>query len=185
MKKYVLVILFSASFIICSIFFLRYDKVGFYYGLDCSFCKERLPYNLKPNDGEQFSFTLKDEDDFELVGSRFRYITTNFTIKDFVAYGYNDTSVVIKCTDSLNTIRYLISYETSYKSKKGNPEISFKDLNDSNFESVKDKYQWFEVDKETYYAIDRNKFLSMLGAFFSLFFVIWTLVRLRSKKAID
>jgi hypothetical protein len=185
MKKNVLIILFSASFIISTIFYLKYDKVGFYYGLECSFCNEKLPYNLKPHDGGQFSFTLNDEDDFELVGSRFRYQTTNFTIKDFLAYGYNDTSVVVKCTDSLNTIKFLTSYETGYKSKKGNPEISFKDLSNTDFEQVKSKYQWYEVSKEKYYAVDKNKFLSMLGVFLSLVFVVWRLFKLRSKKATD
>lgn len=41
--------------------------------------------------------------------------------EDFLAYGYNDIYVVVKCTDSLNTINYLTSYETKYKSEKGNP----------------------------------------------------------------
>jgi hypothetical protein len=180
MKKKVLIVLFGISFIICTIFYLKYDKVGFHYGLDCSFCNEQMPYNLKPNDGGQFSFTLKDEDDFELVGSGFRYETTNFTIKAFLAYGYNDTSVVVKCTDSLNTIKYLTSYETGYKSKKGNPEISFKDLSNTDFEQMKSRYQWSEVGKEKYYAISRNKFLSMIGALLSLILFVWRLFKLRS-----
>ena len=180
MKKKVLIVLFGTSFIICTIFYLKYDKVGFHYGLDCSFCHEKMPYNLKPNDGGQFSFTLKDEDDFELVGGGFRYETTNFTIKAFLAYGYNDTSVVVKCTDSLNTIKYLTSYETGYKSKKGNPEISFKDLSNTDFEQMKSRYQWSEVGKEKYYAISRNKFLSMIGALLSLILFVWRLFKLRS-----
>ena len=77
----------------------------------------------------------------------------------------------------MNNIKYLTSYKTGYKSKKGNPEISFKDLSNSDFEQVKDKYQWVEIDKEKGYAIDRNKFLSMLGAVFSLFFVVWRLFK--------
>ena len=169
----------------CDLFYVKYDSKGYEYGLDCNYCNKKLPYNLQPHDGSQFSFTLKDEDDFELVGVGFRYETVNFTIKNFLAYGYNDTSVIAKCTDSLNTIKYLISYETGYKSKKGNPEISFKDLGSSDFELVKDKYQWFEVDKEKYYLVDRNKFLSMLGALLSLFFIIRQLFKLRSKKATD
>jgi len=124
-----------------------------------------------------------DKDGFELVGIGFRYETTGFKIKDFLAYGYNDTSVLLKCTDSINNIKYLTSYKTGYKSKKGDPEISFKDLGKSDVEQVKDKYQWVEIDKEKGYAVDRNKFLSMLGAVFSLFFVVWRLFKLRSNKA--
>lgn len=185
MKKNVWIILFSISFIVCSLLYIKYDKEGYHYGIECSFCNEKIPYNLKPHDGGQFSFTLKDEDDFELVGIGFSYSENSFKIKDFLAYGYNDTSVVVKCTDSLNTIRYLTSYETGYKSKKGNPEISFKDLPNNDFEQVKDKYQWFEVNKEKYYAVDKNKFLSMLGVLLSLIFVVWRLFKLRSKKATD
>jgi len=171
--------------IFCSLLYLKYDSDGYEYGFGCTLCSKKMPYNLKPHDGSEFSFTLKDEDDFELVGIGFRYETTDFKIKDFLAYGYNDTSVVVKCTDSLNTIRYLTSYETGYKSKKGNPEISFKDLSNSDFEQVKDKYQWFDIDKEKVYAVDRNKFLSMLGVLLSLIFVVWRLFKLRSKKATD
>jgi hypothetical protein len=169
----------------CSFLYLKYDSKGFEYGLGCNFCSNKLPYNLIPESDRYGSFTLKDEEDFELVGNGFGYKKSSFIIKDFIGYGYNDTSVVVKCTDSLNTIKYLTSYETGYKSKKGNPEISFKDLSNSDFEKVKDKYQWFEVDKETYYAIDGYKFLSMLGVFLSLVFVVWRLFKLRSKKATD
>lgn len=183
MKKYIWIVLFSISFVLCALLYLKYDRDGYHYGLGCRFCKEQMPYNLTPHDGSQFSFTLKDEDDFELVGIGFRYRKSSFKIKNFIAYGYNDTSVVVKCTDSLNVIKYLISYETKYKSKKGNPEISFKDLSDSDFEKVKDKYQWFDIDKEKVYAVDRNKFLFILGALLSLILIVWRLFKLRSKKA--
>jgi hypothetical protein len=183
MKKYIWIILFSISFILCVLFYLKYDSKGYEYGLDCNFCNKKMPYNLKPHDGSQFSFTLKDEDDFELVGIGFSYKQNSFKIKDFVAYGYNDTSVMVKCTDSLNNIKYLTSYETGYKSKKGNPEISFKDLSNSDFERVKDKYRWFEVDKEKGYAIDRNKFLSMIGALLSLSMLLIKLFKLRKANA--
>lgn len=78
-----------------------------------------------------------------------------------------------------------MSYETGYKSKKGNPEISFKDLSNSDFEQVKNKYNWFEVDKEKYYAVDRNKFMFLLGALFSLIFIVWRFFKLKSNNATD
>jgi hypothetical protein len=141
-----------------------------------------LPYNLLPVRNTEYpqSFYLKDEDDFELVGVGFKYYTSSFTIKDFLGYGYNNSSVIVKCTDSLNVIKYLISYETKYKSKKGNPQISFKDLSESDFEQIKSRYQWSEVGKEKYYAISRNKFLSMIGALLSLILFVWRLFKLRS-----
>jgi hypothetical protein len=131
-----------------------------------------MPYNLKPHDGFDFSFTLNDEDGFELVGIGFRYRKSSFTIKNFLAYGYNDTSVIVKCTDSLNAVKYLISYETGYKSKKGNPEISFKDLSNGDFEQIKNNYKWIDIDEEKANTIRFMKFLFMLGAVLSLFFIV-------------
>ena len=186
MKKNIWIILFSISFIVCALFYLKYDSKGYEYGLGCNFCNKKMPYHLMPSFYSQYpqSFYLKDEDDFELVGIGFSYRKNSFKIKNFSAYGYNDTSVVIKCTDSLNTIKYLTSYETGYKSKKGNPEISFKDLSNSDFEQVKDKYQWFEVDKEKGYSIDRTKFLFMLGALLSLLLLLLSLFKLRKRIAL-
>ena len=185
MKRKIGLTLSVISLAIFVLLYLVYDREGYEYGLGCNFCKKEMPYNLKPIFYSEYPqrFYLLDEDGFELVGIRFRYVTTNFEIKDFLAYGYNDTSVLLKCTDSLNNIKYLTSYKTGYKSKKGNPEISFKDLSNSDFEQVKDKYQWVEINKEKGYAVDRNKFLSMLGAVFSLFFIIWRLFKLRNIKA--
>jgi hypothetical protein len=182
----IVTIFFVAFGIFCCLLYLKYDSKGYEYGLGCNFCNKKLPYNLVPVSNSEYPqrFYLNDEDDFELVGIGFSYRKNSFKIRDFLAYGYNDTSVVVKCTDSLNTIRYLTSYETGYKSKKGNPEISFKDLSNSDFEQVKDKYQWFEIDKEQGYSIDRYKFLSMLGALFSLLLLIIFMFKLRNKKAL-
>ena len=184
MKKLFPIIIYGLFFCISVFCFIKYDSERFDYGWQCNFCNKKLPYNLVHkfyNDYPQ-NFILFDEDDFELVGVGFKYYTNSFTIKDFLGYGYNDTSVIVKCTDSLNAIKYLISYETKYKSKKGNPQISFKDLSESDFEQIKSRYQWLEVDKEKYYAISRNKFLSMIGALLSLILFVWRLLKLRSKK---
>lgn len=181
----IITLFFVVFGISCSLFYLKNDNKGYNYGLDCNFCDTKMPYHLKPVYNSQFpqSFYLFDDDDFELVGAGFKFRETEFKIKKFIAYGYNDTSVIVKCTDSLNTIKYLISYETGYKSKKGNPEISFKCLSNSDFDKVKDKYQWFDIDKEKVYAVGRNKFLSMLGFFLSFVFVVWRFFKLISNKA--
>jgi hypothetical protein len=184
MKRNPWIILFSISFIICTILYLRYDKIGFQTGLDCIFCDKKLPYNLLPLRHSEYPhrFYLNDEDDFELVGVGFKYYTSSFTIKDFLGYGYNNSSVIVKCTDSLNGIKYLISYETKYRSKKGNPLISFKDLSESDFEQVKSKYEWLDVGKEKYHAIESNKFLFMIGALLSLILFVWRLFNLEASK---
>lgn len=185
MKKRIGLILSIVSFLVFASLYFVYDKKGYEYGLGCNFCNRKMPYHLSPIFHSEYPqrFYLNDEDDFELVGIGFRYRKSSFKIKKFLSYGYNDTSVVVKCTDSLNAIKYLVSYETGYKSKKGNPEMSFKDLNNNDFEQVKDKYKWFEVDKEKGYAIDRNKFLSMIGALLSLSMLLIKLFKLRKANA--
>jgi len=183
--KNIITIFFVAFGIFCSLLYLKYDSKGYEYGLGCNFCNKKLPYNLVPVSNSEYpqSFYLNDEDDFELVGIGFSYRKNSFKIKNFLAYGYKDTSVVVKCTDSLNTIKYLVSYETDYKNKKGNPVIGFKDLSNSDFEQVKEKYQWFEIDEEKANTIRFMKFIFMLGVLLSLIFVVWRLFKLRSKKA--
>jgi len=187
MRKRIGLILPVVSFIVFVSLYLVNDNKGYDYGLGCNFCDKKMPNNLKPIFNSQYpqSFYLLDEGDFEIVGIGFSYRKSSFKINKFLAYGYNETSVVVKCTDSLNTIKYLTSYETGYKNKKGSTEISFKDLSNNDFEQVKSKYKWFEVDKEKVYEIDRNKFLSMIGVLLSLIFIVWKLLRLRSKKATD
>jgi hypothetical protein len=87
--------------------------------------------------------------------------------------------VIVQCTDSLNNIKYLISYETGYKSKKGNPEISFKDLKNSDFDQLKTDYQWFVINEEGAINIMRIKFWLLVGSLVSLFFIIRKLGKLR------
>jgi hypothetical protein len=184
MKKVTSFLLFVVLLVSVLLYF-KYDRKGYEYGYDCNFCNKKLPYYLTPQIDEYYSFDLLDEEGFELAGNGFRYQKTDFTIKKFLAYGYNDTSVVVKCTDSLNTVRYLTSYETGYKSKKGNPEISFKDLSISYFEQVKDKYQWIEIDEEKASTVSFMKFICLLVALLSLFFIIRKLLQLRKSKATD
>ncbi|MBK7341201.1 MAG: hypothetical protein IPJ64_00505 [Saprospiraceae bacterium] len=187
MKKWIPFIFYGLFFCISVFCFIKYDSKRFDYGWKCDFCNKKLPYNLvhKFYDDYPQNFVLFDEDDFELVGIGFKYYASNFKIKDFLAYGYNDTSVVVKFTDSLNTIRYLTSYETKYKSKKGNPEISFKDLSNSDFEKVKDKYNWIVFSHEEAQKVTFKRFLSFIGTLLSLVFIVWRLFKLRSNKATD
>jgi len=179
----IITVFFVVFGIFCSLFYLKYDSKSYDYGFDCTFCNKKLPYNLKPQTDRYYSFNLLDEDGFELVGKGFRYETTDFTIKDFLAYGYNDTSVIVKCTDSLNNIKYLTSYKTGYKSKKDNPEISFKDLSNNDFEQIKPNYQWVEIGEEKASNISRMEFLFMVGTLLSLFFTIRKLFKSRKTKA--
>lgn len=67
---------FGVLFLVLVLLYLRYDKTGYYYGVECSFCNKNMPYGLTPKINFDYpqSFCLLDEDGFELVGIGFRYI---------------------------------------------------------------------------------------------------------------
>jgi hypothetical protein len=177
MNKGISIIIFCLTFCLSTFLFLRYDSKRAEYGWECDFCNKSIPFGLKAKEYNS-SYVLLNEDEFELVGIGFRYETTNFKIKDFLAYGYNDTSIVVKCTDSINTIKYLTSYETGYKSKKGNPEISFKDLSNRDLEQIKAKYNWVVFNQEEAQKVTFKRFLSAIGALLSLILIIWRLIQI-------
>jgi hypothetical protein len=186
MKKSFPIFVFGALFCVSSFCFLKYDSERFDYGWNCNFCNKKLPYSLEHKfyDEDRKRFYLLDADGLELVGSGFKFYSNSFTIKDFLGYGYNDTSIIVKCADSLNIVKYLTSYQTKYKSKNGNPDISFKDLSNYGFEKVKDNYNWIVFNHEEAQNATFNRFLSMLGVLISLFFIIRQFLKLRKTKAI-
>ena len=126
---------------------------------------------------------MLDDDDFELVGRGFKYQRSSFEINNFLGYGYNDASIVVKCTDSLNNVKYLTSYKTGYNSNKGNPEISFEDMEDVNFQQVKEHYQWTDIDEEKGDKIRLYRTLSFIGIIVSLLLILREIFRLKKRKA--
>ncbi|WP_158963820.1 hypothetical protein [Myroides fluvii] len=183
MKK---IIVFVVSFIVFVLFYLSYDIKGYNYGLGCNFCNKNMPYGLIPKINSDYprEFVLLDEEDFELTGKGFRHRQSSFKINKFLGYGYNDISVLLKCTDSLNNVKYLKSYETGYKSNKGNSTISFKDIENSEYNQIRDNYLWIEIDEEKANKIKFLKFIFIIGTLLSLFFAVRNLFRLlRINKA--
>ncbi|MHC5310114.1 hypothetical protein ACYSNM_08585 [Myroides sp. LJL116] len=172
---------FLVLFIVFVLLYFKYDSKGYSYGLECSLCNKNMPYGITPKIAFDYpqGFFLLDEDKFELVGVGFRFYNTGFKIKRFLGYGYNDTSVLLKCTDSLNNIKYLVSYEAGYKNKKGNPTISFKEIDNGEHGKIKDSYQWVEIDQEKAYTIRFMKFIFLVGALLSLFFIVRNIAKLK------
>ncbi len=181
MKKTAVRLLLGLSFIVFVFFCLKFDAAQYNYGFGSIFCKRKLPYNLEAKLYSDYPqrFYLLDENGLELIGKGFKFYNNSFTINNLLAYGYNDTSIITKVTDSLNNVRYLASYETKYKNKKGNPEISFKDLINSDFEEIKENYQWVELDEEKGNKIRFYRALSFVGAVLSLLLLLWHLIRKR------
>ncbi len=112
--------------------------------------KRKMPFGISPVYHYEYPqhFDLIGDDGFEIIGNGFRYEQCDFTIKRILAYGFNDTSIVVKCSDSLNKIRFLSSFKTGIQSKKGNPEISFREQKHNPFILHNNGYQWYEVDKK-------------------------------------
>lgn len=112
--------------------------------------KRKMPFGIYPVNHYEYPqhFDLIDDEGFEIMGSGFRYSEMDFTIKKILAYGFNDTSIIIECTDSLNKIRFVRSYKTGFTTNKGNPEISFREINTSSFFLDKQNYHWNEVCKK-------------------------------------
>jgi len=85
MRKTLSFIFFGVTFIVCVLLFLNYDSKGYDYGFGCTFCDKNLAYNLNPSVDRYYSFTLNDEEDFELIGTGFGYKNSSFIIKDILA----------------------------------------------------------------------------------------------------
>jgi hypothetical protein len=112
--------------------------------------KRKMPFGIYPVNHYEYPqhFDLIDDDGYEIIGNGFRYEQCDFTIKQIWAYGFNDTSIIVKCSDSLNKIRFLSSFKTGNQSKKGNPEISFREQKHNPCILHNNTYQWYEVYKK-------------------------------------
>lgn len=175
----------AAFFFIVSMFgYITYSQKGYPYGLGCTVCNKYLPYGLTPKISQDnpFNFVLFDNDDYELVGIGFRYRNSSFTVNDFLAYGYNDSSVIVKAADSIGATHYLLSYKTGYNSKKGNPEISFRDLSQDDYQLIRENYQWIEIEEGNVKDIKRKKAISLIGVLLSTSLIIIRLKKLRNPK---
>ncbi len=178
LKSYVIIPSVILLLIIFIFFYIRLDKQQYYYGLSCIFCDNKLPYHLKPQIDRYYNFSLNDEDDFELVANGFRYEKSDTEIKDFLGYGYNKTSILVKYKDSLNVINYLTSYKTGYNSSKGNPEISFKVIKETDFKQLVENYTWFNLNKDKVDKIRFYRTLVLLSVILILV-LLWQLIRTR------
>lgn len=134
----------------CFFDYQTHDKNNFINKLSCYNDNSNMPFGISPVFHSEYPqhFDLIDDEGFEIMGSGFRYSEMDFTIKKFLAYGFNDTSIIIECTDSLNRIRFVRSYKTGFRTKKGNPEIGFREINTSSFFLDKQNYHWNEVCKK-------------------------------------
>lgn len=158
---------------------LKYDRSRYDYGWGCAFCNNSLPFKVKPKFTFEYpqSFTLIDDDNFELIGVGFRYKRSSFKIDDFLGYGYNDTSILVKAADSLGNIKYLTSYETDYKNSKGNAEISFEDVTEKYFQQVKGNYNWTDLREGKAGQVNMKRLISFAGIIISGFFLLWQLFK--------
>jgi hypothetical protein len=160
--------------VLCCVLYLKYDRKGYFLGIECLVCNGKLPYQLKPEYKKGYLGGLKllDKEGFELVGSGFRFENMNSKILNIISYGYSSNSLIVKCTDSLNTIRYLISYETKYLNDNGSPDISFKSIEYADYEKIKGDFKWLNVDENEVITVQFIKFLFGVGIILLVIFMI-------------
>lgn len=170
---------------ISSVFaYLYYDSVSYEYGLGSNFSEKRLPFYLQPSYEMNYPqrFVILDDEGDKSVGKGCRFFGSKLLINEIIGYGYNDSSIVIKATDSLNHIKYLISY--IYKVKNNfNPIIGFKDLNENDFQANKYKYTWTELDEKIIEKIRLFTFISSIGFLTTLFLLIRRLYKTLKSKS--
>lgn len=159
---------------ISSVFaYLYYDSVSYEYGLGSNFSEKRLPFYLQPSYEMNYpqKFVLLDGEGDKSVGKGCRFFGSKLLINEIIGYGYNDSSIVIKATDSLNHIKYLVSY--IHRVNNNNiPIIAFKDMDESDFQANKYKYTWTELDENIIEKIRSFTFVSSIGFFTTLFLLI-------------
>lgn len=179
MKKVVINLFLGISVFACTLFFLINDKKRVDYGYSSMFFNANIPFQVQPKYNHEYpqSFVLLDSDSFELVGRGFRYEHSSFKIKDFLGYGYNDTSIILMCTDELNNVKYLSSYIKESSSEDESIGISFTDLSENDLKQSIANYDWVdlldgEIEKITFYRI-----ISCVGVVLSLFLLIWRVAR--------
>ena len=183
-----IILTLSILCIITTLFYVRNDKHSYYYGFDCIFQTQKLPLGICPfyvMEYPQRFILICDvsNDGYDVViGNGVRYYDS-FSIKDVLSYGYNDTSIVAKCTDSLNNVKYLISCATKYKNKDGSPIISFRDLDNVLLQKKHNNYQWYNVDvKECERVIDGKNRMLLLCILSILLFTTNLIALLMNKK---
>ena len=164
----------------CFIIFLINQYRGYEYGLGDVFGYKKLPYGLQPKYNRYDYFDIIDDEGFELAGKGFRYINNSFKINEILGYGYNDTAVILICSDNLNSIKYLSSYETGTYSVYGNPQISFEDMSESAYQKSKRLYKWTYIDVEEIDSIKLKKVYSLMGTI--LFFFSYSIALVKKRK---
>jgi len=133
-----------------------------------------MPYDIEPKFIFEYPqrFVLTDDNNIALIGRGFRYKGTTFKIKSIEGYGYTNGSILVKCTDGLDSIKYLISYETTFKKSSG---ISFKELSEIDFRKIKESYKWTDLDQKKAQQLFRRKLSLFAGALVSLILLLWQL----------
>lgn len=170
--------------VLCVLLYIQYEEKGYYYGLRKIFYNKNLLYGITPQQKTEYpqEFVFLDKDGFELAGRGFRYEQSSFKIEDILGYGHNDTSLMLKCTDSLHNIRFLVSYKTGKEDANKLPTISFKNINTKTYNQIKNAYKWVEIDEEKANTIRVIKLLSIVGFIFSLFLIIrFTTLKINNK----
>ena len=160
--------------------YLIWDNIGYKYGVGSLSFGTSIPYGVFPV--YSGSFQLAEGDGFYIIGPGFKYREMDFNIYDILGYGYNDSSIVVKCTDSLKNLHYLMTCETEYMLESGIPSLSFQEIPEDVYLKKKKYYKWVVLDDSYVLTITRIKAFSFLGSVVFGFLLLQYWVRKRRKQ---
>ena len=154
-KKIIIESALLISFIFSTGVYIYADYKGAEKGVKSIFFPMNLPYNLHPFVDGHSSFVLKDSNDIEVLGIGFRYATMTSPIRDIMAYGHNEFSIIVLC-DCSDGKKFLISYIDKYNS------VSFREISYEHAQN--DSYHWVDIKNTDYYTVTKRKSWSFVFA---------------------
>ena len=125
--------------------------------------KKSLPYGFKPSIYYRYPYYFS----FNRAGIEHAAEGSSleeYKIKRILAYGYNDSSIIVKYKDSLDVIRYSVSKECKYAEESN---VNFTNIDNQVENEIKNSYQWYHVDKDLITMLLALKITSVLGMILS------------------
>ncbi len=153
------------------------DFISYDYGLSCYDYNKHLPYKLKPTTASNLSFTINDEEGFPVIGIGFKYRTVDFEVCDILSYGYNDTCVIVECSDCTGVKRYLTTAAVPIGDVLEEYPFIFREINSIEKQKSDQQYKWFMISSIHDYNFELYKkyvvFAFLLTMMLLVVVIIW------------
>ena len=154
-KKIIIESILLIFFFLSTGMYIYADYKGAEKGVKSIFFSMNLPYDLHPFVDGHSSFVLKDSNDIEVLGIGFRYVTMASPIRDIMAYGHNEFSIIVLC-DCCDSKKFLITYIDKYNS------VSFREISYEQAQNA--SYHWVDIKNTDYDSVTKIKSWSFVFA---------------------